>query len=63
MIVYIPQIRVEGWIRVVLSWLLLYMGTVHCSFALLFMQGHDVLLSGVLKVRVTFFNMGVCFEP
>ncbi len=27
MIVYIQQIRVAGWIRVVLSWLLLYMGT------------------------------------
>ncbi len=26
MIVYIQQIRVAGWIRVVLSWLLLYMG-------------------------------------
>ncbi len=27
MIVYIQQIRVAGWIRVVLSWLLLYMGS------------------------------------
>ncbi len=26
MIVYIQQIRVAGWLRVVLSWLLLYMG-------------------------------------
>ncbi len=51
MIVYIQQIRVAGWIRVVLSWLLLYMGKgglfIYTSKPLLLQYTHKGLTTDV----------------